>query len=295
MTASPPVNARTSKIRVGGVTLRVREWGDGVPLLMAHGLGMRSELWVHQVEPFSRAHRVIAVDLRGFGESDRPTAPGAYAIERFAEDLFGLAHDLGVSRMHFLGTSMGGFVGQALALLGPELLSSLILCHTACRMSIPADILEARVAALRVSPMADYGRMVASQALAPGAEPALHDWLTDLVARNDREAYTRVLVEGLSRFNLCSDAGRIRVPTLVVVGELDRIIPPEGGRELAKRIPGAELAELRGVGHIGYAERPEAFNDVVLGFLRKRESGADHPASPRATGSSAAKSRVPSR
>ncbi len=263
------MNSRQRKIRVGAVSLHLREWGDGPPLMMAHGLGMSSELWVRQIEPFSASHRVIAVDLRGFGQSDRPTSPGAYAIERFAEDLIGLAHELGVPRMHFLGTSMGGFVGQALALRAPQLLSSLILCHTACRMSIPADILEARVASLRTARMDEYGRMVATQALAPGADPALHDWLVGLVARNDRDAYTRVLVEGLSGFDLTEQVGAIRVPTLVVIGELDRIIPPDGGRELAKRIPHAELAELRGVGHIGYAERPQAFNDFVLGFLKR--------------------------
>ena len=239
--------------------------------MIAHGLGMSSELWVRQIGPFSRGHRVIAVDLRGFGQSDRPTAPGAYAVERFAEDLFGLAHELGVPRMHFLGTSMGGFVGQALALLAPELLSSLILCHTACSMSIPADILEARVAALRTSSMEEYGRMVASQALAPAADPALADWLASLVARNDREAYTRVLVEGLSHFDLADRVHTIRIPTLVVIGELDRIIPPDGGRELARLIRDAELVELRAVGHLGYAEQPEAFNEVVLGFLQRHK------------------------
>jgi 3-oxoadipate enol-lactonase len=115
--------------------------------------------------------------------------------------------------------------------------------------------------------------MVAAQALAPGTDSALRDWLVGLVARNDRDAYTRVLVEGLSRFDLTDQVGAIRVPTLVVIGELDRIIPPDGGRELARRIPGAELAEVPGVGHIGYAERPKTFNELVLGFLKRHEEG----------------------
>ena len=262
---------RSRKVRAGDVTLHVHEWGEGAPLLMAHGLGMSCELWVRQVAALSRGYRMIAVDLRGFGQSDRPTEPGSYAVEKFAQDLVALAHELGLSRMHLLGTSMGGFVAQALALQAPQLLSSLILCHTACRMSIPADVLEVRLAALRTASMEEYGRMVAKQALAPGAEPVLHEWLAGLVARNDREAYTRVLVEGLSQFDLASEVHAIRVPTLVLVGELDRIIPPEGGRELARRIPGAELTLLGGVGHIGYAERPDAFNDAVLEFLGRQD------------------------
>ena len=263
------MSTRTSKIRAGEVTLRVQEAGDGPPLLMAHGLGMSSDLWVHQWEPFSRSYRMIAVDLRGFGESDKPTDAGAYAIGRFADDLIHLLRALDIPRTHFLGTSMGGFVGQALALRAPEMLSSLILCHTACRMSIPADVLEARVTALKKASMEEYGRMVASQALAPGASAELNDWLVGLVVKNDRDAYRRVLVEGLGAFDLEAEVGRIRVPTLVLIGELDRIIPPDGGRDLAKRISGAELVDIRGVGHIGYAEKPAAFNDAVLGFLRK--------------------------
>jgi 3-oxoadipate enol-lactonase len=263
------MSTRTSRIRAGDVTLRVQERGEGPPLLLVHGLGMSSDLWVHQWDAFSLNHRTIAVDLRGFGESDRPADAGAYTIERFGEDLFHLIRALDLPRVHLLGTSMGGFVAQALALRAPEMLSSLTLCHTACRMSIPPDILEARVAALASAPMEEYGRMVASQALAPGALPALHDWLVGLVAKNDRETYRRVLVEGLAAFDLEAEVGRIRIPTLVLVGELDRIIPADGGRELARRIVGAEIVDIPGVGHIGYAEKPATFNDAVLGFLRK--------------------------
>ena len=98
---------------------------------------------------------MIAVDLRGFGKSDRPTEPGSYAVEV-------LARDLVISSMHFLGTSMGGFIGQALAFAEPALCRSLILCHTATRMSIPEDVLQERVQALQKMSMEEYGRVVAT-------------------------------------------------------------------------------------------------------------------------------------
>lgn len=265
------MTGESKSIRAGGVTLHVREWGPAgaPPLVMLHGLGMSSELWPHQVGALSREHRMIAVDLRGFGRSEKPTAAGAYAVERFADDVVSLVNELRLPKLHLLGTSMGGFIAETVALRVPERLLSLILCHTGFRMSIPADILEARVAALRSEPMEAYGQMVASQALAPGAPAELRDWLVELLARNDREAYTRVLVEGLRAFDLESRVGEIRLPTLVVIGELDRVIPAAEGRLLAARIPGAEQVVIEGVGHLGYAERPEAFNDALLGFLKR--------------------------
>jgi pimeloyl-ACP methyl ester carboxylesterase len=254
-------------IELGDVEIQLREWGQGPPLLLLHGLGMSSELWVHQAAAFGARYRVLALDLRGFGRSSRPEAAGAYAIERMAEDVRRVGDACGLDRHHLLGTSMGGFVALTLALAEPRRCRSLVLCHTGFRMSMPADVLGSRLRALREEPMAAYAALVAEQALAPGAGPELRAWVTDLIARNDPDAYGRVLREGLPAFDVGARVAGIRAPTLVVVGELDRVIPPGEGRELARRIPGARLAELGGVGHLGYAEAPDAFNAAVLGFL----------------------------
>ncbi|MGE0520881.1 MAG: alpha/beta fold hydrolase [Candidatus Binatia bacterium] len=255
------------KLNVGDVELNVEEWGAGEPLLLVHGLGANVHLWVHQIPEFSRRYRTIAVDLRGFGASDKPRAPGAYAVATLAADVAAVLGALGLERVIYLGTSMGGYVGLALALAEPGLCRALVLCHTAARRRMPADVLAARVATLRTAPMDEYGRLVASQALAPGADRALTDWLANMVASNDREAYAAVLSEGLAGFDVMERLGEVQVPTLVIVGEHDRVVMPEEGREMARRIPGARLLTLGGVGHIGYAERPEAFNRAVLEFL----------------------------
>lgn len=249
------------------VTLHYRTAGAGPGLVCLHGLGMSSALWVNQVPVFSPRYRLVLPDLRGFGLSGRPREPGAYAMQALAGDVIQLIRALGSAPVHLLGTSMGGFVAQEIALAAPELCRSLVLCHTGCRMSIPEDVLASRVRALRDEPMDAYGRLVAAQALAPDPPEALHTWLVDLVARNDREAYTRVLVEGLSQFDASARVSGIRLPTRVIVGELDRVIPPEEGRELARRIPGADLVTIPGTGHLSYAERPELFNQAVLQFL----------------------------
>lgn len=256
-----------------GVEIFVREAGRGDPLLLIHGLGMSSALWWHQEPVLSPHYRLIAVDLRGFGHSSRPVAPGSYRVEVLAGDLLAVVERLAPGGCHVLGTSMGGFVAQAMAIARPALVRSLVLCHTAPRMSIPPDILEQRLAALADMPLEDYGALVADQALGPAATPALREWLIDMIAANDRQAYTAVLSEGLSGFDMSAALPGIDVPTLVVTGQHDRVLPPAGGRELAALIPGARFVEIPAAGHLGYAEQPGAFNDAVLSFLR--DQGAD--------------------
>ncbi len=92
-------------------------------------------------------------------------------------------------------------------------------------------------------------------------------FIRDLVIANDKRAYTQVLTEGLSDFDLASRSKEISPRTLVIIGECDGVIPPEQGRELAANIPGAELVEIPEVGHLGYAEAPDLFNRAVLDFL----------------------------
>lgn len=254
-------------VDTGDARIFVREHGAGDPLLLVHGLGMSSELWVHQVPAFAARYRTLAVDLRGFGQSSKPDRAGAYTIETLAGDMAAVITHLDIAGCHFLGTSMGGFVGQALALAHPGLCSTFVLCHTAPRMSIPEDILAARVEALERMSLEEYAGIVIEQALSPNAGPELRAWVAAMIAKNDKRAYTQVLTEGLKDFDAGDRLGSITQPTLVITGELDQVLPPAGGRELAERIPNARHIEIPGVGHLGYAENPAAFNEAVLSFL----------------------------
>lgn len=256
-------------ISLGELKLAVRQWGVGEPLLLVHGLGASSDLWCNQIEAFGRRFHVIAPDLRGFGHSDKPTTPGCYGIDKFANDLLLLLAKLGISKCHYLGTSMGGFIGQALALHEPQLFNSLILVHTAARMTMPAKVLEARLNALRTTPMSEYAKIVAEQALADGKKSKLFDWLSSMIAANDRAAYAQVLNEGLSGFDVTREIPGLKLPVLVVVGDKDRVIPPEGGYQLADCIDGAKIRTLENAGHIGYAEQPASFNEMILSFLSR--------------------------
>lgn len=254
-------------VDTGDVRLFVHQSGEGEPLILLHGLGMSSALWIHQTPVFSQRFHTVAVDLRGFGQSSRPDRPGAYAIEILAEDVAELIRQLELERCHVLGTSMGGFIAQALALAHPGLCRSLVLCHTAPRMSIPPDVLARRVKALGNMPLEEYAGIVVEQACSTDASRELRTWIAGLLVRNDKRTYTQVMTEGLRGFDAGAQLGTIRIPTLVITGECDQVLPKGGGEEIARLIPGAVLVEIEGVGHLGYAEKPAEFNEAVLSFL----------------------------
>ena len=115
--------------------------------------------------------------------------------------------------------------------------------------------------------MDEYATLVAPQALAQPADPIVTEWLQERVASNDQEIYAQVLTEGLRSFDAANEITSIRLPTLALIGQHDRIIEPKRGRELAERISDSTLVEIAGVGHLSYIEKPDAFNRSILEFL----------------------------
>jgi pimeloyl-ACP methyl ester carboxylesterase len=256
-----------STVSNGDVTINVQEAGAGTPVMLVHGIGLRADVWINQFDTFAEHYHVIAPDLRGSGASSHPDTAGAYAIDRFVDDLILVVREIAGGPVHFVGTSSGGFVGQAMALRAPDLLRSLVLCHSSSVNRIPAGLMSARIRKLKNATMEDYAQLVASQALAHHQRPAVHEWFLEILADNDRDIYEQILVELMQSFDLRKRAHAIRTPTLVVLGDHDRVVPPSASRETAQLIPKARKAVLRGVGHCGYIEQPLEFNRIVMRFI----------------------------
>lgn len=252
---------------INGVSIHYEVDGSGEPLLFVHGLGGCLDNWSNQVKTFCDAYRVIRLDLRGFGGSECPASDEAYSVAIFASDLLDLIDHLEEEAIHLIGTSMGGYVAQRFALSHPERVKSLVLCHTTCRRDVPPEILTTRIRALEKADMNTYARLVVSQALAEGAPQELIDAIVESVSKNSKDAYVRVISKGLVGFDVCEELSRLSVPTLIIAGEKDQVIPPDRSRDLHRRIAGSRLEIIRNVGHLSYLERPEEFNAILMGFL----------------------------
>ena len=262
---------------VNGIEVNYREKGEGYPVFLLHGYTGNLRNWALQVPVISREFRMVSIDQRGHGHSDKPTQPEDYSLELMAEDACGLLEHLGIAECYVVGHSMGGAIAQNLALAHPDKVRALVLMDTwsevprgrgieerahllqiAEAQGLPAVFDEQ----LRANPMADQLR----------AQPVLLEVWRQQFLMTSREAYlyaARGMVAGQS---ILDKLESIEVPTLVVCGEND---DPFMGpcRRIHERIPGSEFVIIPGAGHTPQIEKPADFNHALTGFLSRVHQG----------------------
>jgi 3-oxoadipate enol-lactonase len=255
--------------RVNGIKLYYEAMGSGAPLVLLHGLGSSHEDWLMQIPAFSPHYHVIAADCRGHGDSEKP--PGPYSIPMFASDILALLDQLALDPVHLLGISMGGLVAQQMVLDAPDWIRSLVLVNTFSHLQ--ADglgdwiALLRRIVALRFRNMEQVGHVVARQ-LFPKAEQALlREMTAQRWAKNDKRAYQAATM-AIWRFDVTERLGEIDCPTLIVAGENDGTVAPRHREVLHRNIAGSQLAVIPDSTHATPIDQPQAFNQIVMDFLR---------------------------
>ena len=256
---------------VNGIRMSYDDTGAGDPVLLIHGFPLCRRMWHPQLHKLSIAgYRVIAPDLRGFGESDAPDGP--YSMDLFADDTVALLDHLGIDRAVIGGMSMGGYVLFNLLERYPERILGALFITT--RATPDDDAAKARrlelATALRIHGPQVVADPFVSLLFAPGAErerPKLveevYRWMVanvsrglagGLLAMRERKDYTPLL-------------GTFRVPALAIGAELDQAAPPATSTVIAAGIPGCRLSIIPGAGHLANLEDVKAFTNEVKEFL----------------------------
>jgi 3-oxoadipate enol-lactonase len=248
-------------------------------LVLIYGYVGHSELWFEQIPVLSKKYRVIAFDNRGVGRSDKPDTP--YTMAMMAEDIAGLLDVIGVDAAHIFGISMGGMIAQHFALNYPQRVISLMLGCTAC-----GGVHMIQPAPESMAALFDFERLknMTPEEVTRQAMPFCYsqefiesnpDIIEERVARQleyptPGHGATRQAgaIMGHDTYKLLP---RIKLPTLVIAGDKDRLIPVENSRVLASRIPGAELVILKGAGHEFFIEDTEEVNRIILDFLGRHK------------------------
>jgi 3-oxoadipate enol-lactonase len=235
-------------------------------LVLSNSIGTTMQMWRRQVPQLATRFRVLRYDMRGHGRSAAPA--GAYSLARFGRDVLELLDLLGVEKAHFLGLSLGGYVGQWLGVHAPERIDRLVLSNTSPWLG-PAPQWNARIdEALRAPDM----REIAEGFLAnwfPAAMRAAQDPAIDEFRSMLHETDPRGLA---GAFAVVRDADLRRTdalitrPTLVIAGRDDTVTLASHGEQIAATIPGARLLVLPTV-HLSNVELPERFMQAVLDFL----------------------------
>jgi 3-oxoadipate enol-lactonase len=238
----------------------------GLPVLvMSHSLGCDLGMWEPQMPQLLERMQVLRYDTRGHGASDVPS--GDCSIADLGRDVVALTAGLDIRKFGFCGLSMGGAIGQWLAINQPGLITGLILANTAPRFST-RDIWETRIRDVRNGGMqaivdAVMGRFFTPKTLA--SDPYAHS--VKSVFLGTEPAGYAACCAALRDTDFTSSIGKVNVPTLVIGGDQDPSTPWQGhGEVLARNIPGAKTLRLN-TAHLSNIEEPRAFTQALLEFL----------------------------
>ncbi len=258
------------KINTNGIDINYELTGKkGSPVVMlSHSLACSLVMWQPQMAVLESAFQVLRFDTRGHGDSDAPQ--GAYSFEQLAMDAIGLMDGLKIDTVHFVGLSMGGMIGQGLALDYADRLKSLALCDTAAIMP-------------------DETQPIWQQRIEAAGEKGLQGQVDETLERWFRPEYLQqnppvvemirrqILATPVAGYIGCCEAirrlkyldrlSKITLPTLIVVGEEDPGTPVAASEAMHERISDSRLVVLPSARHLSNIEQSEAFNAALMEFL----------------------------
>jgi len=258
------------RILAGGIVTHYTLDGpaDAPVVTLSHSLAASLEMWEPQLPALTQHFRVLRYDTRGHGGSEVP--PGAYSLSMLAGDVRALLAALGIARTHFVGLSMGGMIGQTIALEHPEILDRLVLADTASRIPPESGPLwEERIASVERHGLAAHadetiGRWFTAPFIADS--PGLVDGIRMLIRTTAPQGFIGCsrAIQGL---NHTDRLGEIEAPTLIVVGADDLGTPVALSEVMRDRIPGSKLVVLESAAHLSNIEQAERFNEAITSFL----------------------------
>ena len=260
-------------LRINGTELFYEEHGTGQQtVFLAHGLVLSGRMYHHQVMALRERFRCITMDFRGQGRS--AVADVGYDMKTLARDVSMLLRRLDAAPCHYVGLSMGGFVGMRLALQEPNLLRSLTLINTGA----DADSISDRFRSVSMTTMVRlFGlRSVAGRAMRllfghefnrnPVRAEERRIWHRELLA-NNRTGIVRAAAGVRRRERFLEEIEQIDLPTLIIAGQDDRALPPVHSQRMHERIADSQLVTLPGVGHNCCLEAPQPVNEQLTKFF----------------------------
>ena len=257
-----------------GITMNYTDTGgSGTPVVLLHAFPFNSAMWEPQVESLGDKFRLIAPDLKGFGETDAPEGEDAYSMDGYADDVKALVDSLGLERFVLAGLSMGGYIALAYMRKYADGVTGLVLADTRAEADPPEGIEKRSNQQKQVLQDGTSGlvEVLTGALLAESTRANKPDVVKKVQAAMDNPAagFIGALEAMKNRIDSTDSLAKIDVPTLVIVGENDGVTPPEAARNLHEHIGGSELVVIPDAGHISNMESPEAFNGALGEFLNK--------------------------
>jgi pimeloyl-ACP methyl ester carboxylesterase len=253
---------------ISGISLGYTNEGHNVPLLFVHGFPLSRGAWQKQIDALRSSYRVIAPDLRGFGESEAGT--GAVSMEQYAEDVCELLQQLKTGPVVLIGHSMGGYVSFAFLRRYPHLIRGLVLVGTKAGKDTPEGAAGRRATAEKVQAKGVevvIEAMVPKMLAADNHDEAMAKQVRDLMTPSKSAGIVGALLGMAERPDATAELAGVSVPTLVITGADDTLIPATESEKLAQTIPGSQLNIIPHAGHLVAFEQADKFNHVLDEWL----------------------------
>lgn len=256
---------------------------DSPVLIFIHGFPLNKTMWNPQIDSLKENYRVITYDIRGHGDSD--IGEEAFSIDLFVTDLISLMDKLNINKAAICGLSMGGYIALNAILKFPERFEALVLCDTTCISDSP-ETKEKRskaIESIKKDGVEKYAHESVKNLFAPESlitKRAEVDLVKQMIVNTSENSLCSTLVALAARQETCSNLNEIRVPVLILVGEEDKIAPPDAARNMDKGIKNSRLHIIGHAGHLSNFEQPEEFNNELVKFFetiykKPESSGTD--------------------
>jgi 3-oxoadipate enol-lactonase len=250
-----------------GINLFYQDQGKGAPLLFLHGLGSSSEDWKMQIEAFAKDYRVIAIDVRGHGRSDKPEGP--YNIPLYASDIRNLLDTLAIERFHLVGFSMGGMISFQLAVNMPARIKSLIIVNSA--PAVPYNTLKEkleiflRLATIHTLGMNMLAKLIGKRLFPESQQKVLYQQFIERMKYNPKHTYIQVL-KSILGWDVRPELSDLQMPVLIISADND-YTPVSYKQEYQQLISNSSLVVIEDSRHATPNDQPEKLNQEVFHFL----------------------------
>jgi 3-oxoadipate enol-lactonase len=254
----------------GPPRIAVDHAGVGPLVILMHGIGGNRTNWHDQLPAFAAHLHAVSWDARGYGASDDYEGPLDFGD--FAGDLARVLDHFKSPRAHLVGLSMGGMIAMDFYSRSPERVATLTICDSLPGFNHLTAEQRQEFVRLRQEPLLagkepkDIAPVVAQTLIGKSARPGSFQRLVESMSALHKQSYLKTIAS-TANYQRSFDMEKIAVPTHIVVGDEDRLTPPETSRQMAERIFGTRLTLIEGAGHLSNIEQPEKFNRAVLAFL----------------------------
>lgn len=250
------------KKKINDIELYIEKYGSGKPIVFSYGWLDDCSIWSSQIDAFAKNNTKIIYDHRGHGLSDKPK--GDYSIKELSDDLYSLIEELRLEKTIIVGFSLGGMVALRFAIEHPDRIIKLVLVGTTAKMALTMHIIRILKYIL---PYKTIARIVCKRKFYKPSKQIIEDALSRAM-KVDRYVAYKCLNEFTKNYDIRDMISLIKVPTLIVVGEKDKL-NLKASKYLNRKIKNSELRIVSGSGHTVMVEKPDEFNHIVGNFIRK--------------------------